>query len=221
MKKTSVLWIILDLIFLLVFNALFFILAGIGHTASVWISYGFIHFAYFMLLLTPLLIRKGKSSGVFGFSLYSISAVYFLIEFAAGIIFIFVSPESFVAALLVQLCIAAFYGIMFISHMIANEHTADAEEKRQDQIASMKDSSAKLKGLLGRISDKETKKKVERMYDAICSSPVQSSINLAQGETSILQSINDLEDAISRGDKERTITLAASLLQEVKSLLEN
>jgi hypothetical protein len=219
MKKTSVLWILLDLIFLLIFNALFFVLGGTGHNVSVWVSYGFIHFAYFMLLLTPCLIRKGKNAGVFGFSLYSISAVYFLIEFVAGLIFIFVSPESHVAALLVQLCIAAFYGIMLISHMIANEHTSDVEEKRQYQIANIKDTSAKLKSLLGKISDKEAKKKVERVYDIICSSPVQSRLNLAQMENRILQSINELEDEISAGNKERTMTLAASLLQEVKYLL--
>jgi hypothetical protein len=219
MKKTSVLWIILDLIFLLIFNALFFVLGSTEYNVSVWASYGFIHFAYFMLLLTPVLLRNGKSASVFGFSLYSISAVYFLIEFVTGIIFIFVSPKSYAAALLIQLCIAGLYGIILISHMIANEHTADAEKKRQYQIAYIKDTSAKLKGLLGRISDKEAKKKVERVYDMICSSPVQSRLNLAQMENRILQSINELEDAISTGNKERTITLAASLLQEVKYFL--
>jgi hypothetical protein len=219
MKKTSVLWIILDLIFLLVFNAIFFLSGGTGHNVSVWISYGFIHFAYLMLLLTPLLIRKCKSAAVFGFSLYSISAVYFIVEFVAGMIFIFVTPESSVAALLVQLCIAALYGVMLISHIIANERTADAEETRQNKIASIKDTSAKLKSLLGRISDKEAKKKVEKVSDMICSLPVQSYPNLAQMENRILQAINELEDAISRGDKERIMTLTASLLQEVKNIL--
>jgi signal transduction histidine kinase len=212
------LWIILDLVFLLIFNAIFFVLGG-TENVSIWISYVFIHFAYFMLLLTPVLIRNGKSAGIFGFALYSISAVYFLIEFVAGLIFIFVSPEHHAAALLVQLCIAAFYDIILISHIIANEHTADAEQIRQYQIASInKDVSAKLKGLLGKISDKETKKKVERVYDMISSSPVQSHPNLAQMENRILQSINELEDEISAGNKERTIILAASLLQEVKYL---
>jgi hypothetical protein len=219
MKKISVLWIILDFIFLLIFNAIFFILSGTGHNVSVWISYGFIHFAYFMLLLTPALIRKGKSADVFGFSLYSISAVYFVIEFVAGLIFIFVSPENYVAALLVQICVAGLYGIFLISHLIANEHTDASEKKRQYQIAYIKETSARLKSLLGRISDKEAKKKIERVYDTICSSPLQSRLNLAQMENRMLQSINELEDAISKGDKERTTTLSASLLQEIKCIL--
>ena len=120
MKKLNVLWIILDLIFLVIFNAIFFLAGGVERVASVWISYAFIHFAYVMLVITPFLIRKSKSSVVFGYSLYSISAVYFLIQFVTGIVFIFISPESNTAAFLVQLCIAGIYGIILVSNMIAN-----------------------------------------------------------------------------------------------------
>ena len=212
MKKKNVLWTILNLIFLVVFNVLFFTLGGDEHHASVWISYVFIHFAYLMLLFTPKLIRSGKSRAVFGFSLYVISASYFLIAFVTGIIFILAAPESYKAALVVQLCIAGLYGILFVSHMLANEYTAEAEEKRQYQIAYVKDASAKMKCLLDSISDKETKKRVERVYDAIYSSPVKSHPNLAQKENQILQSINELEHAVTAGNKEGILSVANSLL---------
>src|SRR5699024_4531039 len=102
MNKKSVLWILLDLIFLAVFNTVFFVAGGTDHTASVWISYGFIHFAYLMVLVTPFLIRKSSSAAVFGFSLYSISSTYFLLEFVVGLIFIFMKSESYKASLIVQ-----------------------------------------------------------------------------------------------------------------------
>ncbi|MDF2854631.1 MAG: hypothetical protein K0Q87_482 [Neobacillus sp.] len=212
MKNTNVLWIILDVIFLIIFNALFYVLSGIEHSVSVWMSYGFIHFAYFMLILIPLLLRKGKSVAVFGFSLYSISSIYFLVEFVTGIMFILNAPESYSSALLVQLIIAGLYGFMLISHMIANEHTANVEEERHYQIAYVKAASIKLKGLLESVSDKETKKKVERVYDAVYSSPVKSHPNLAQLENRMLQDINELENAISRGSNENIFSLSNSLL---------
>jgi hypothetical protein len=215
MKKTNILWIIMDLIFLIIFNAVFFVAGGINHNASVWISYGFIHFAYLMLLLTPKLIQEGKSAAVFGFSLYSISSVYFLIEFLTGVIFILISPESFKVAFLVQLCIAGLYGIMLISHMIANVHTADSEEKRQQEISYVKDASVKLKGLLESVTDKETKKKVEKIYDTLYSSPVKSHPNLTQMENRILISIDELGNAISAGNKENIMSLADSLLSAI------
>ena len=212
MKKTTIMWAILNIIFLVIFNVLFFVLGGSNHPASVWISYGSIHFAYLMLLLTPKLIRGGKSSAVFGFSLYSISAVYFFVAFVTGIIFILVAPESINAALWVQLCMAGLYGIMLVAHMLANESTAEAEEKRQSQIAYVKDASAKLRNLLESIDDKETKKKVERVYDAMRSSPVKSHPTLVQKENGILQSVTELEHAVAMKNNEAVIRTADSLL---------
>ena len=129
MSKKSILWILLDLIFLAVFNAIFFVAIETKQPASVWISYGFIHFSYLMVIATPLLIRKSSSASVFGFSLYSISATYFFIEFVLGVIFILIKPESYKFTLIVQIIIAAIYLIMLISHMIANEATADSIER--------------------------------------------------------------------------------------------
>lgn len=101
MKKNT-LWILLDLVFLAVFNTVFFVLGGIEHPASVWISYGFIHFAYIMVLVTPFFIRESSHSAMFGFTLYSVSAVYFLVAFVVGLIFIFAKSGSCKAALAVQ-----------------------------------------------------------------------------------------------------------------------
>lgn len=98
MKKTNGLWIMLYLIFLIIFNAVFFIAGGSEHPASVWVSYGFIHFSYLMLVVTPFLVRKETSAAVFGFSLYTISSVYFFVELVTGIIFILISSESYKAA---------------------------------------------------------------------------------------------------------------------------
>ena len=215
MKKINVLWIILDLIFLVIFNAFFFLLSGAEHGMPVWMSYGFIHFAYFMLLLTPFLIRKGKSSAVFGFSLYSISSAYFLIELITGIVFMLVFPENFAITLLVQLSIAGLYCIILISSMIANEHTANAEQERQHQIEYIKEISLKLKLLLEKISDKDTKKMIEKIYDAVSSSPVKSHPNIANIESNMLQSVAELETEISAGNKEMTVSLANSLLAAV------
>ena len=212
MKKTNVLTIISNLIFLIIFNAIFFVAGGAEHNASVWISYGFIHFAYFMLILTPLLISKGKSSAVFGFSLYTISSAYFFAEFVIGAIFILLSPTDYKLALFVQICILGLYGAILISNMLANEHTADAEEKRQYQIDYVKAASAKVKALLESVEDKELQKKVEKVYDAIYSSPVKSHPNLAQTEAQILVSVGELENAVFAGNKDAIASLSNSLL---------
>ena len=53
MKKSKILGSMIHLIILALFNALYFGLGGTDHPASAWISYGFIHFSYLMMILTP------------------------------------------------------------------------------------------------------------------------------------------------------------------------
>ena len=200
MNKKNVHWILLDLVFLLVFNVVFFVASGTQHPASVWISYGFIHFAYIMLLLTPFLIRKSSSAVVFGFSLYSISSTYFFVAFIAGIVFIVIHPEPYKASLLVQVVIAGIYAVMILSNMIANEHTADSNEKNEAEIQYVKQSSAMLKGILEMTADKALKKKIEKAYDFLHSSQVKSNGSVRDYETTVIDLIEVLEGNVSRND---------------------
>jgi len=215
MKNENMLWILLKSIFLIVFNVAFFVLGGIDHKAPVWISYGFIHFAYFMLLFTPQLTRGQKSWTESGFPLYYLSSIYFFVQFSTGLFFIFIFSltgwESSVIPFLIQLGLASFYGVILVAHMIANERTADAAEKRQAQLSFIKDASAKIKSLLESINDEETKKTVERVYDAIYSSPVKSHSDMASAENCMLQSIRALEDAIYAENRDGIMDLALSL----------
>jgi len=215
MKKTNVLWFILNSIFLIVFNTFFFMLGGTEHSIAVWTSYGFIHFAYIMLLLTPFLVRKGKSKAVFGLSIYSISSVYFIFALIAGCVFILIARDSFKVAFLTQLCMAGLYGLALITNILANEYTAKAEVKRQSKIDYVKNASAKLKSLSQSVSDREVGKKIEKAYDAVFSSPVKSHPDLMQAESQILASIKALEESISAGDMGNASALADSLLVAV------
>jgi hypothetical protein len=211
MEKT-ILRAVLNSIFIIIFNIVFFLIGGFEHKVSAWISYGFIHFAYLMLLITPRLIREAKSAAVFEFPLYLLSSIYFLSELAVGVAFILFSPDSYKIALLVQLCIAGLYGAAFISNMIANEHTAEADENRQYQVDYIKKASTELKSMLEHVDDAQTKKIVVKAYEEIYASPVKSHPNLAQKESQILMSIGSLREAIFSENKEEIIALADSIL---------
>ena len=200
MNKKSVLWILLDLVFLIVFNIVFFVMGGAQHPASVWISYGFIHFAYIMLVVTPFLIRKSSSAAVFGFSLYSISSAYFFAAFIVGVIFIVAHPENYKWGLIVQVVIAGFYAIMLISNMIANEHTADSIERHEMELQYVKESSAMLKCIMEMASDKALKKKIEKAYDLLHSSQVKSSCAVRDYEVTVMDLIEVLEQNVARND---------------------
>ena len=200
MNKKNVLCLLLDLVFLVIFNVVFFVLGGTEHPASVWISYGFIHFSYIMLLITPKLIRKSSSSAVFGFSLYSISSAYFLIAFVVGVIFVFMRSESYKISLVSQVIIAGLYLIMLISNMIANEHTADNVKRHEMELQYVKESSAKIKGIMGSIEDRKLKKQIEKAYDLIHGSQTKSNNAARDYELTVMDLLEVLEQNIKRND---------------------
>ncbi len=216
MNKKTVLWIILDLIFLAVFNTVFFVMTGLQHPASVWISYGFIHFAYLMVIVTPFLIRKSSSAAVFGFSLYSISSTYFLIEFVTGIVFIILKSDSLKVALVVQIVIAGIYGILLISHLIANESTADSVERHEDEVAYIKTAASRVKALVGKATDKKANKEIERAYDLLHSSPTKSTSAVRYLESSVMSQISDLEDAVQAGETDLIIATAGEIISTME-----
>lgn len=211
MNKKSVLWIILDLIFLIVFNVAFFVISGFEHPASVWLSYGFIHFAYLMILITPYLITKSSSAVVFGFSLYSISALYFIIEFIVGLIFIFLKQDSIKPALVIQIIITGIYAINLISHMIANENTAENLERHEQEVSFIKTSSSRVKMLIGRIDDKKVNKELEKIFDLLHSSPTKTTSAVYYLEKEINDKISQLEYAVAKKDETAIMTLAGEL----------
>ena len=215
MDKTSLPKIILRLIFPIIFNAIFFVVGGIEHHVSVWISYGFVHWAYALLLLTPSLVHRGKSAAVFGFALYTLSYIYFFAELFVGVVFILIATDGFRVAFWVQLIMAGIHGVMLVAHIIANEKTADAEERRQVQIDFIKDATIQLKLVLDRIQDKSALRKAERAYDALRSSAVKSCPELTQMENRILVLIDTIGQAASAGNNDTIIRLADSLLNAV------
>ena len=216
MNKKSMLYIFLDLIFLAVFNIVFFVVGGIEHPASVWISYGFIHFSYLMILVTPFLIRKSSNVALFGFSLYSISAVYFWVEFLVGLVLVFVCSDSYKASLVVQVIIAGIYAVLLISNLIANEHTADSIECHEDEVAYIKDASSRIKQLIGKASDKKANKEIEKAYDLLHSSPSHSVATIKLLEQQIKDKIDELENVIYSNDTAAIITI----LGEITNLTE-
>lgn len=200
MGKKNILWILLDLVFIIVFNIVFFITGGTQHPVSVWISYGFVHFAYIMLLTTPILIRKSSSAAVFGYSLYSISFMYFFVTLILGIVFMLMRPENYKPSLLVQVVVAGFYFVLLLSNMIANEHTADSIERHEIELQYVKKSSAMLKGIMEMADDKNLKKKIENAYDLLHSSPIKSNLSVRDYEVTVMDLIEVLEGNVSRND---------------------
>jgi len=200
MKKSKVLGGLIHLIVIVLFNALYFGIGGVDHPASAWISYGFIHFSYLMVIITPYITQRGKNRATYITSMYAITSAYFFIELVAGIIIIIISPEGYKFPLFGQFIVAAVYLIVLFGNMMADEHTAQAVEKHEVELIYVKESCSMLKAILSDISDKHLYRQVERAYDLIQASPVKSAASVHSIESQVINEIDNLGLAVRNGD---------------------
>lgn len=214
MNKKTVLSILLDLVFLVVFNLVFFLIGGTSHVASVWIAYGFIHFAYLMVVATPLLVPKSSSAAILGLSIYSISTAYFFAEFVLGVVFILVGSESYKASLIVQVIVAAVYAVALLVNLIANEQTAANVAAHESEVAYIKNTAAELEALVGRASDRKANKEIEKAYDIVHASPTKSCAAVKEIEALLYSSVSELRNAV-KNDEPAEITEVARRIVEL------
>lgn len=206
--------ITLGCLFIVVFNVLFFLLRGNNNTAATWISYAFIHLAYFSLLLVSPFTKGNKGLAILSGTLYLISIGYFFAELAAGLVFIMLATEVFIWALLIQLLLfAAFWG-NFLAHVWLNLHTQKAIETQKAQSNYIKTAATALQLLIPHATNEQVRKQVEKCYDLMQNSPLQSNGMLEKIDADILNSINSLRNNITNQDQ------ALNACQEIQTLIK-
>lgn len=215
MKKIT-LSIVLGLLFLILFNVLFFVMRGTDNSTVVWISYGFIHLAYLFVLATPLFTTKTQRE-VLNYTLWSQSLSYFIIELVVGLGFIAYATygdlESVTWPLIIQAVMCAIFLFIFIANIMANDHTNARIEERTAIKDSIMNTADNIRPLISRCVDSDVKKKVERCYDAMRYSPVRSHPSIMDIEYDIRSAIDALESTLAEGSKEDQLKSATELLR--------
>lgn len=195
--KKGLLFTLLDLLFLIVFNVIFFTVIGTSAVASIWISYGFIHFAYIMVLLTPLFTKKKTDASLFGMSILTVSAIYFLIELVFDGVLIFTGFLTALPVFLINLVSTGIYLAILISSVLVTDSISMNAERHQMEKLYIKNSSNDLLLIMAMIDDKNLLKRIETAYDIISSSPAISNSKAHNIEKEIEQKIGFLKVEIS------------------------
>ncbi len=192
--------VILGLIVLVLFNGLFFYLGGTEHSEVEWISYAFIHASYLCILLTPLFCKSGKGLEVLTYSLYLRALFYFFIELVVGIIFMVLAPESSTGPLIIQSILLAIFLILQIMSVLANESTTQAVQKQREESDYIQTMAQRIRASMRSITDMNIKKQVERCYDAVNNSSLQSYPEAKDAELSLRNAVEMLCSAIESND---------------------
>ena len=198
MTKKNVLTIILDSVFVVAFNILFFVTGGTQHISSVWTCYGFLHFAYLMVLITPVIDAKGKTAYLSKLTTYTISLIYFFIELIFSIA-VFTSEINKIKLIIsVQTIITAIYIILLMSNLLTNDSIARKQERHDLENDFIKTISSKAKFIESITADPKLKNRINNLYYSIHSSPTRTSSEVVVYETKITELLEDLETVVGR-----------------------
>lgn len=191
MNKQKLLIGILSLIFLITFNSIVFLLIK-EYSLVFWMAYFFVHFSYLCLLLSIVFFPKAKGSIVIGYPLLYISFWYFLVTFFAGILLMIYRDATLNWALIPNIVITGFFGFKFVSHLLINQRTIEADKKSQSETAFIKTLALDIKELMSGEKNYATRKKIEKVYDAINNSQLSSCNEAMEIEKTIQQKVKEL-----------------------------
>lgn len=198
--KTNVLKVAVALIFLVLFNVLFFVLGGTEQSQVNWVSYGFIHAAYLMILVTPLFETKSKGLTVLSASLYLRAISYFFTELIIGLAFIAIQPESILWPLIIQSVGIAIFLILQLMSVMANDATEASVQKQHAESAYIKTMAMQVKAAMRNIEDEKLRNCVIRCYESLNNSSVESFPEAEDAELALRNSVEMLCTAIEDGD---------------------
>ena len=204
--KNKALLIIKNVVPVILFNIIFFVTWGFNNPASVWISYGLIHFAYAMLVVSSLFNKASAKNVFFSFTNNSISLIYCILEFVAGFVFIILRLETVNISLYVQLPLLAIYAVAIIYNIFFNDKTEANTVSRQIEIDFIKICTMKLDLVLTKQLDENAKKKLTKARELMSTSPCKSCEQVKPIEEEILSLLEKIGEEPAESDRVENLT---------------
>lgn len=201
--KSNVLKVIIALVFLVLFNVLFFLLGGTEQSSVNWVCYGFIHVAYICLLITPLLCNLGKGLTMLSASLYLRALFYFFTELVVGVICMAIALQSMTWPLIIQGVLFAVFIVLQLMGVLANDATRASVQKQKTESLLVRTLAEQIRLHMKEMDDVDMRKEVGRCYDALNNCSIESFPEAQDIELSLRNAVEMLCSAIEDSDKEQ------------------
>lgn len=206
---------IFELALLILFNIIFFTLCReAGNTP--WIAYAFLHIAFLVVVFTTRYASNLDAPLVLGLSASWLASTYFSAEMVVACASIALRVRKVAPQLAVHLVLLVSFIIAMVPTLKANEDTMAKVAERDAGNMFIKDFASQLKILIGKSGNSEVNKKIEKAYDILHSSPVNSSPAVRDLEASMVQDITAIREAVLNGDDDTALKLANSIIFTVE-----
>ena len=205
MNIKKVLWT--SLIFVIIagiFNMLSFWLID-DYTTSFCISIGFANGSILVFALSSLLMAQRGRYIYLSVQNSFIIGSYSIIAMILNLCFVLFKMNNVKVNIIVNVIILAGYLIFLFVIFAANTHsTAQLEHDRKERNAYY-DLKDKAESLLNISSDWALNKKIESMYDKICSCQINRSVDVSDIDQRILEKLNEIAVSLELSEAQENI----------------
>ena len=201
-------------IFAIIIAACFFYFVDI-YTPTRWISLACIYITYFMVVIQSFEFPFSSKNLIYGYPKLHLAVILFFLELLAGIYFIVKNDEKYTFPLLIQGIIIGFGIAKYIILIMAEDITVQNDEIEKKEIEFIQYLSGLVRKIFFDCKDKATAKKLENLYDTICSSTIKSIPEVAQEEYQLIIIIDKI---VEKSEKKKFCEIQ-DLIKNAKTIL--
>ena len=196
----------IKLILLAVFNVSFFTITKAECTFSMWISYGFIHFAFLMFFLSPLFTRKSRNSRHVAIeSIALVTAIYFVATLLVGLFFL-LNPLLVLFQYSVEAFITGIYLIILLITIVVNNRIADNDNAADAEKQLLNNIYVKAEFLKTKSGDAQVITELNALQEDSRYSPTKSSPAVKEFENQIISNLDEVTRDVEKAASDEILT---------------
>ncbi len=200
MKKGNIFWSTMILVVLLgIFNMFCFWILDRLHTTCFWISIGVANASIIFFGISAIIGTQKAKYQYFKFHNILILGGYSLLAVILNFLFILFKLINIKVNIIINILVFAPFLIFLCILALANGDTQQMLEKDRKERNAYYDLKDKAEGLLNRSSDWNLNKKIESMYDKICSCQINRGTDVSDIDSEIIHQLNELTLEIDEG----------------------
>ena len=140
---------------------------------------------------------------------------------AAWLLKLLGSPVSAEVSWIVNVLLLCAAGVYLLVNIIANNHTAELQERHEAEARFVDDAAPRLKYLVDNAKSKTSEAALEKVYYALKSSPLHSCKEAKNDEAEILYIVGTLEETTDEAETAALCEKAVRLIQRRNRIVKN
>lgn len=209
--------VFLSLLVIGIYNLVFFLKDVPDMSTSLWVSYGFVHLAFIMVIVSIILPSQSKERETYTATNVMVSSIYYFVEMAFSIVILFMQLDMFKLTLVIHCILFAAFLFVWVPGLFTQKLSDELDLQRVHGENYVKQCGDIIQTTLSVCTDRDAVKKLERLYGIVKASPVKGNDSTSQLENTILNELTNLLSGVKSLPQQEVFENIEQLVRMVES----